>query len=464
MLIDLAAALSKGRFRYMAIVEAIANGINEGRLQPGERLPAQRDLAEQLGIAPGTVTRAYAEAERRGLITGKVGSGTYVSSRSTAVGTGATAAADHSRPIDLTLNRLHTSDGSVSRLAAALEQLRTPSILARLSDYQPSAGRTEHRAAGTKWLARKGLTVSSDQVIICNGLQHGLAVIFAALATPGDMVLTEELNYPGLKLLDGIFHLGVQGLPMDNHGLLPDALEKNCRQGRGKFLICTPAVHNPTNITMPAERRREVAEIARRHDLLIIELDEINGLLPAQRLQPFGEFAPERSCFVTSTWKISEAGIAIGYIVAPNNLVGKLTAAVHATTWMPSPLLPEIVSMWINDGTAEKISDWHRQEIAVRQEAARRILGDFAGLLDPLSYNIWLNLPQPWRREYFVSEMSRRNVLVTPAEDFIVGRAIAPHAVRINLGGADDRALVERGLRVIADVIKEDPRFDRIIA
>ncbi len=140
MKIDLASALSKGRFRYMAIVEAIADGINEGRLQPGERLPAQRDLALQLGIAPGTVTRAYAEAERRGLIAGKVGSGTYVS-RPTAAGTGVTAATDHRRPIDLTLNRLHTSDGSVSRLATALQQLRKPSILARLSDYQPSAGR-----------------------------------------------------------------------------------------------------------------------------------------------------------------------------------------------------------------------------------------------------------------------------------------------------------------------------------
>jgi DNA-binding transcriptional MocR family regulator len=463
MKIDLASALSKGRFRYMAIVEAIADGINEGRLQPGERLPAQRDLAQQLGIAPGTVTRAYAEAERRGLVSGKVGSGTYVS-RSTPVSTDATAAPVHNQPIDLTLNRLHTNDGSVSRLTAVLEQLREPSILARLSDYQPSAGRPEHRAAGAKWLTRKGLTTSPDQVIICNGLQHGLAVIFAAFSTPGDMVLTEELNYPGLKLLDGIFHLGVQGLPMDGHGLLPGALEKACRQGRGKFLICTPTVHNPTNVTIPTERRQEIAEIARKHDLLIIELDEINGLLPTQRLQPLGDFAPERSCFVTSTWKISEAGIAIGYIAAPDNLVAKLTAAVHATTWMPSPLLPEIVSMWINDGTAEKISDWHHREIAVRQETARRILGDFAGLLDPLSYNIWLNLPEPWRREYFVSEMSRRNVLVTPAEAFIVGRAIAPHAVRINLGGVGDRALVERGLRVIAEVIEEVPRFDRIIA
>jgi DNA-binding transcriptional MocR family regulator len=463
MKIDLASALSKGRFRYMAIVEAIAEGITKGRLQPGERLPAQRDLAQQLGIAPGTVTRAYAEAERRGLITGKVGSGTFVSRSSTGRAS-AVPAADHTRPIDLTLNRLHTSDGSLALLGTALERLRDPSILARLSDYQPSAGHPEHRAAGAQWLARKGPKASPDQVILCNGLQHGLAVIFAALSTPGDMVLTEELNYPGLKLLDGIFHLGVQGLPMDDRGLLPDALEKACRQGRGKFLICTPTVHNPTNVTMPPERRQEVAEIARKHDLLIIELDEINGLLPTQRLQPFGEFAPERSCFVTSTWKTTEAGIAIGYIAAPGDLVAKLTAAVHATTWMPSPLLPEIVSLWINDGTAEKISDWHHREIAVRQETTRHILGKSAGLLDPLSYNIWLNLPEPWRREYFVSETARRNVLVTPAEAFIVGRAIAPHAVRINLGGAEDRALVEHGLRVIAEVIEEGPRYDRIIA
>jgi DNA-binding transcriptional MocR family regulator len=463
MKIDLATTLSKGRFRYMAIVEAITENINNGRLQPGERLPAQRDLAQQLGIAPGTVTRAYAEAERRGLITGKVGSGTFVS-RSTAVGTGVVPATDHNRQIDLTLNRLHTGDGSVSQLATTLEQLLDPSILARMSDYQPSADRPEHRDAGARWLNRKGVTATPDQTIICNGLQHGLAVVFAALATPGDVVLTEELNYPGLKLLDGIFHLEMRGLPMDGLGLRPDAIEKECTDGKARFLICTPTVHNPTNVTMPVERRQKVAEIARKHNLLIIELDEINGLLPTQRIQPLGEFAPERSCFVTSTWKTSEAGIAIGYIAAPHNLVAKLTVAVHATTWMPSPLLPEIVTLWINDGTAEKISDWHHQEAAVRQKMARQILGEFAGLLDPLSYNIWLNLPEPWRREHFVAQLNRHGVLVTTAEAFVVGRAIAPHAVRINLGGVGDRNLVERGLRVIADVIAEGPQFERIIA
>lgn len=463
MKLDLATTLAKGRFRYMAIVEAITESINNGRLQPGERLPAQRDLAQQLGIAPGTVTRAYAEAERRGLISGKVGSGTFVS-RFPDAGASPAPASERTHPIDLTLNRLHTGDGGVSQLALTLERLLEPSVLTRISDYQLGADRPEYREAGSRWLNRKGVTTTPEQTIICNGLQHGLAVVFAALATPGDVVLTEGLNYPGIKLLDGIFHLEIRGLPMDGFGLRPDAIEKECKSGKARFLICTPTVHNPTNITMPVERRREVAEIARKHNLLVIELDEINGLLPTQGIQPLGEFALERSCFITSTWKTSEAGIAIGYIAAPHDLVAKLTGAVHATTWMPSPLLPEIVTLWLNDGTAEKISEWHHQEAGVRQKMARRILGKFAGLLDPLSYNIWLDVPEPWRLEHFVSQLYRHGVLVTPAEAFVVGKTVAPRAVRINLGGVGDRTLVERGLCAITDVLAEGPQFERIIA
>lgn len=464
MKIDLRDALAKGRFRYLAIVETIAEGIGRGTLQPGERLPAQRDLAHQLGIATGTVTRAYAEAERRGLVTGKVGSGTFVA-RPRARGAGLANETDHSRHIDLTLNRLYSRDGGLPRLAVTLmDHLSEPAVLARLAEYQPTAGCAEHRAAGARWLNRKGVNADRDQVLIVAGLQHGLAVIFTALAAPGDTVATEELNYPGLRLLDRSFHLSFLATAMDDHGLRPDLLDQACRRERVKFLVCTPAVHNPTNISMSADRRREIAEIARRHDLLIVELDEINGLMPAQPIPRLGELAPERSIFVTSTWKISEAGIAVGYVAAPRELVNRLNSALHATTWTVSPLLPEVVSQWINDGTADEISKWHRKEIAARHEIAHHVLGKSTGRLDPLSYNVWLGLPDPWRPEHFVTQASRQNVLICPADSFMVGRGLAPHAVRINLGGVADRKVLETGLRVIADILHEGPRFERIVA
>ena len=64
--------------RYLAIAEALSGDVKSGRLRPGDRLPTHRDLAYRLGVTVGTVTRAYAEAARRGLVGGEVGRGTYV--------------------------------------------------------------------------------------------------------------------------------------------------------------------------------------------------------------------------------------------------------------------------------------------------------------------------------------------------------------------------------------------------
>src|SRR6185503_7364485 len=177
--------------RYLAIADALADDVAQGRLRPGGRLPTHRDLAERLGVTVGTVSRAYAEAAHRGLVSGEVGRGSFV--RNEAPEFGVPAAGAPQGLVDLSVNHPPTtkdeSRGEV--LARTLAALARRSDLARLLEYPPEAGAPAHRAAGAAWIARSGLKAAAANVLVTSGSQHGMTALFAALLRPGDLVLTE---------------------------------------------------------------------------------------------------------------------------------------------------------------------------------------------------------------------------------------------------------------------------------
>lgn len=441
--------------RYLAIAEALADDVASGRLRTGARLPTHRDLADRLGVTVGTVSRGYAEAAHRGLISGEVGRGTFV--RGAAEHT-APAAEDARGLIDLSPNHPPTSkeERRGELLAKTLASLSRRSDLARLLGYPPEGGAPEHRAAGAAWIARAGFPAAPENVLVSSGSQHGMTAVFASLLRPGDLVLTETLTYAGMKALAGLLHLRLQGLPLDEHGLRPDALLAACRSGAAKALYCVPTLQNPTTVVMPEARRKEIAAIARAHGLTIVE-DDVHGRLHEDPPPPLAAFAPELTCYLTGTSKSIAPGLRIGFVLAPKPLLARLAAGIRATTWMAAPLMAEIASQWIKDGTAEQIVKKRRQEAAARQRLAATLLGRFSFQAHPAAYHLWLQLPEPWRSETFTEEARRRGVVVAPAQAFVVGRIATPHAVRVCLGAASDREQLEKGLRILAGILESAP-------
>jgi DNA-binding transcriptional MocR family regulator len=447
----------RSRVRYTDVVDAIAGAIESGRLTPNQRLPTQRDLAQREGIAVGTVSRAYAEAERLGLIVGEVGRGTFVSPVHS---TSAPAHEVLANSLDLTINR-PPPQGALNAFRAALRSLAASADLGRLLGHQPVPGMEHHRAAAAHWISGTGLSPAAEQVVICNGVQHALAALFGALAKPGDVVLTEELNYPGIRLVGQLFGLRIHGLPMDGEGLLPDALKRASLALGARFIFCTPTVQNPTAAVMSRGRREAIAAVVESRNLTLIE-DDIYGLMLRERMLPLAALIPDRSFYVTGTSKCIAEGVRLGYVVAPRDYVAQVITAVQATTWMPSAIIGEIVSRWLIDGTADAIVGWHRDEAAARQALARQYLDGYHYSTHPAAYHLWLDLPEPWRSGQFVSQARQRGVLIVPAETFVIGRNPAPHAVRISLGGLDERRSVERGLRTLAALLAERPSLEQI--
>jgi DNA-binding transcriptional MocR family regulator len=445
--------------KYLALVEALHRDVESGRLPPGTRLPTQRQLANRLRIAIGTVSRAYTVAEQRGIVRGEVGRGTFVRREDPSYREGSDEDAEL---IDLSRGRLVRPFDDPT-LAQTLKLLAQRRDLHQLVDiYQPPQGMMRHRAAAAAWLKRFELGVEPERVVVTSGAQHGAAVVLAAMARPGDLILTEEVTYSGITALARLLQLRVQGLRMDQDGLLPSELEAACESSSPRALFCMSTLQNPTGRTMPLQRRRELAHIIQRHRLTVLE-DDVNGFLPAEPLPPIATLAPDQTFYITGTSKSLAPGLRIGYVVPPAAEMQRVSAAMQATTWFTAPLMAEIVTQWIESGMADEMAEWKRSETTARHRLAREILGPWLPASGPVSFHLWMQLPEPWRAENFVSQARARGVAVNSPDEFLVGRETAPHAVRVCLGGGLSRSRLEDGLKRLAELLQTPPGVSAIV-
>ena len=204
-------------------------------------------------------------------------------------------------------------------------------------------------------------------------------------------------------------------MPVDEHSLIPGALETACRIQHSKFLFTMPTIHNPAAVVMPQERRGAIAEIARRHGLHIIE-DDIAARCMEDPPQPIAVMVPEFTIYLTSLSKTVAPGLRIGFLHSPEELLERQASIVGASAWMAPPLTAELATSWIEDGTAESILDSGRAEAGARLALARDKLPGQCISTTPGCHHIWLTLPEPWRAADFTAEAKRRGVIVTPAE------------------------------------------------
>lgn len=437
--------------KYLAIVSALRDDLQDGRLTPGEKLPTHRELASHIGVTVGTVGRAYAEAERRGLVTAHVGRGTFVSPVSELVAVGLP---------DGMVDLAHLSPppgGDVESLRESLVALSEDPGLRNLMRYNEGMGLPHHRAAGAQWLRHLLPEANADGTLIFAGAQHAIVVILSTLLRAGDVVLAEELTYPGLKAAAHMARVSLVGLEMDNEGIRVDALEDACAKHRPRALYCNPTVQNPTTITISPRRRKAIATVAKRHRLLVIE-DDFHGSLPADQPLPVTTHYPERSLYIASMSKDVNPGLRVAYVASPEELVAPLSAGIRASMWMVSPIMAEIATRWIIEGVAKNIVTQRREEVAKRQRLAAKMFTGLDYKSAPEGMHVWLALPPPWRSVQFTETVRQRGVAVTPAEVFALTRATVSHHVRLCLGTPPDRESVERALQAVLDTLSaSDP-------
>jgi len=438
---------------YLGVLEALAEAIRAGELQPGDRLPPQRAVADRLGVDLTTVTRAYAAARERGLLEGTVGRGTFVRPRRDEDETGV---------VDLSMNLPPPPQGlSLGRLlqettAAILQRTDAATLMA----YHPGAGALGQRIAGARWLAPVLGEVPAERVLVAPGAQAALAAVLSQVCKRGDTVVAETLTYPGFRAVAAQLDLRLVACPMDAEGPVPAVLERLCAEHRPKAIYLVPTMQNPAASTQGRARRAHVARIATAADAWIVEDDAYSRLCETPP-QALAALAPERTFHIATLAKCLTPGLRIAYVVAPpGDPAARVAEALRATALMAAPLMAAVAATWIREGTAEALLKAVRAEAVARRALAAEALPDAVGA--PESLHVWLPLARGAPADRLRLAAQARGLSLTAGDAFAIADE-APDGVRISLGAASKRPVLAEALRTIAALVREGPRLARAI-
>ncbi|MGY1088135.1 aminotransferase-like domain-containing protein [Klebsiella pneumoniae] len=417
--------------RYKAVVDRYAQAIRSGQLPAGSRLPTHRTLAAGERISLATATRVYRELEEMGLVSGETGRGTFVRDLSLPPGHGVDQQVVAADVVDLNFNYPSLPEQG-DALREALRQLAMAGDIDSHLRYQPHAGRLAERDIIARHLTCQHFAPDAENVLIVNGAQHGLAVTVMGLLRPGDVVAVDALTYSGFKALAALYHLELAAIPCRPEGPDLQALHTLCQQRRVRAVYTMPTLHNPLGWVLNTGQRQALADLARQHDLLIIE-DAAYARLVSHPPPPVVSYAPERTVYVTGFSKNIATGLRVGVVISPPRYRPEIERAIRATTWNTPTLISSLFCAWIEDGTVARFETQKRQDARQRQQVAREVLCGLPVVSHPDSYFVWLPLGEESRADRLANALMERRISVSTAEPFCVSATI-PQALRIALG------------------------------
>ena len=417
--------------RYKAVVDRYAQAIRSGQLPAGSRLPTHRTLAAGERISLATATRVYRELEEMGLVSGETGRGTFVRDLSLPPGHGVDQQVVAADVVDLNFN-YPSLPAQGDALREALRQLAMAGDIDSHLRYQPHAGRLAEREIIARHLTCQHFAPDAENVLIVNGAQHGLAVTVMGLLRPGDVVAVDALTYSGFKVLAALYHLELAAIPCRPEGPDLQALHTLCQQRRVRAVYTMPTLHNPLGWVLNTGQRQALADLARQHDLLIIE-DAAYARLVSRPPPPVISYAPERTVYVTGFSKNIATGLRVGVVISPPRYRPEIERAIRATTWNTPTLISSLICAWIEDGTVARFETQKRQDARQRQQVAREVLCGLPVVSHPDSYFVWLPLGEESRADRLANALMERRISVSTAEPFCVSATI-PQALRIALG------------------------------
>lgn len=417
--------------RYKAVVDRYAQAIRSGQLPAGSRLPTHRTLAAGERISLATATRVYRELEEMGLVSGETGRGTFVLDLSLPPGHGVDQQVVAADVVDLNFNYPSLPEQG-DALREALRQLAMAGDIDSHLRYQPHAGRLAERDIIARHLTCQHFAPDAENVLIVNGAQHGLAMTVMGLLRPGDVVAVDALTYSGFKALAALYHLELAAIPCRPEGPDLQALHTLCQQRRVRAVYTMPTLHNPLGWVLNTGQRQALADLARQHDLLIIE-DAAYARLVSHPPPPVVSYAPERTVYVTGFSKNIATGLRVGVVISPPRYRPEIERAIRATTWNTPTLISSLICAWIEDGTVARFETQKRQDARQRQQVAREVLCGLPVVSHPDSYFVWLPLGEESRADRLSNALMERRISVSTAEPFCVSATI-PQALRIALG------------------------------
>ncbi|MGO3885096.1 MAG: PLP-dependent aminotransferase family protein, partial [Mycetocola sp.] len=277
-------------------------------------------------------------------------------------------------------------------------------------------------------MALEGISGSPGDVVITTGSQHALELFSKLFIDPGDVVLSEGPSYVTAMVIFKSYQAQVEHVPMDEHGLIPEALREHIARlkadgKRIKFLYTIPTFHNPAGVTLSAERRPEILQIARENNILVLE-DNPYGLLYFDQKPPEALRAQEEEgvVYLGTFSKTLAPGFRVGWALAPHAIREKLILANEAAVLSPSSFSQLVISEYMEQ------ADWRAQINTFRgvyRERKETMIASLSEYLPELSWTnpnggfyVWLTLPEGLDSKAMLPRAVRELVAYTPGTAF----------------------------------------------
>lgn len=460
---------------YQQIYEDLRESILTGTLPETTRLPPERALAEKLGVNRSTVVHAYRELVADGLIEQRVGSGSRVSRSHGA----APRTADVPWWVSLPPWRVGSFPQVLGELAATFHGERIsfvqgvppvdPSPLGDLArsfarvagdpdyvlSYGDSEGHAPLRDAIAERMRRRGSAIDARDVLVLTGSTQGITLVAQSLAEPGDEIIVEAPTYPGALQIFQIAGLRAIPVAVDEDGMRVDHVEAILRTRRPRFIYTMPSLHNPTGVTMNADRRERLVTLATRARVPIVE-DDPYGELVENGIPPLVAESPKQVIYLSSFSKTIAPSLRLGWITAPRPIYERLLLRKQS--------LDMATSLYVQAGVGDYLSgpyDDHvrrlRAELAVRRTMAREAIAAHwpkaMRLANGGGYYLWVTAPREMRARALLDAAERHGASFLFGEAFYAASG-GDHNFRLAITPVTHEHLLE-GIRRIGAAIGE---------
>jgi 2-aminoadipate transaminase len=327
--------------------------------------------------------------------------------------------------------------------------------------YDATEGFRPLRETLADYLRTKDVTASPDDVLVFSGSQNVLDTVAKILITPGDHIVLEAPSYLGAISAFNPFEPGYISVETDDAGLIPDALEQILRANPVKFIYLVPTFQNPTGRTLLLERRRQVAELIQRYDVLLLEDDPYSALrYNGDPLPPIHKFAPEHVIYTSTLSKVLAPGLRIGFCVAPKPIARWLVIAkqgvdLHTNTFGQA-LAAEYLAGGYLANHLPKIIDLYRPlRDAMLNALEAYFPPGFTWSRPDGGMFLWVEGPAGLDGEGLYWKCVARKVAFVPGRFFYAtDHALANATLRLNFTRLDEPT-IDKAIRVIADAAYE---------
>ena len=311
-------------------------------------------------------------------------------------------------------------------VAQAFATALRPTVVARALQYSTTEGDPELRALLARRLTGRGLEAEADEILVTTGSQQALGLVASVLVDPDDVVLVESPSYVAALQSFGFAGARMVPAPCDDEGLDPDALPALIAEHRPKFLYVVPTFQNPTGRTLPGERRARLARIAADQGLWLVEDDPYGELrYDGEPLAPIASYpgARDRTVTVSSLSKVLAPGLRIGFLRAPEQLLGPMTVAKQAADLHTSTVDQHAARICLQTGDLDEHIDLICAEYRRRRDA---LLGGLQSALpDGSTHNrpdggmfVWARLPAGWDAGALLTRALEHDVAFVPGAPF----------------------------------------------